>query len=144
MAYTSLTLKIHPLPPQILHHLWACLGQGFYHCDETPWPKSKFEGKGFIQHTLPHCCSSVKKVRTGTHTGKDSEGRGWCRGHGGMLLTGLLSLLSYRTRTQRCPGMAAPTMGWTLPHWLLIEQMPYSWISWRHSLSWGFLSLWGL
>jgi hypothetical protein len=28
-----------------------------------------------------------------------SESRSWCRGHGGMFFTGLLSLLSYRTKT---------------------------------------------
>jgi hypothetical protein len=29
------------------------------------------------------------------------------------------------------PGMAPPTMGWALLPGLLIEKMPYSWISWR-------------
>ena len=43
-------------------------------------------------------------------------------------------------RTTR-PGMASPTMGWSLPHWSLIEKMPCSWILWRHFLNWGsFLS----
>jgi hypothetical protein len=27
--------------------------------------------KGFIQLTLPHCCSSQEDVRTGTHTGQE-------------------------------------------------------------------------
>ena len=47
---------------------------------------------------------------------------------------GLLSLLSYRTRTTS-PGMAPSTMHWVLLHWSLTEKMPYSWISWRHFLS---------
>jgi hypothetical protein len=28
--------------------------------------------KGFIQLTLPHCCSSPKEVRTGIQTGKET------------------------------------------------------------------------
>jgi hypothetical protein len=33
------------------------------------------ERKGFIQLTLPHCCSSLKAVSTGTHTGEEVEVR---------------------------------------------------------------------
>jgi hypothetical protein len=46
----------------------------------------------------------------------------------------LLSLLSYRTETTS-PVMAPPTRD-LLP-WSLIENMPYSWISWRHFLNWS-------
>jgi hypothetical protein len=28
--------------------------------------------KGFIQLTLPHCCSSLKEVRTGTQAGQEA------------------------------------------------------------------------
>jgi len=35
--------------------------------------KGKLGRKGFIQLTLPHCCSSPKEVRTGTHTGRNLE-----------------------------------------------------------------------
>jgi hypothetical protein len=28
--------------------------------------------KGFIQLTLPHCCSSPKEVKTGTQTGQEA------------------------------------------------------------------------
>ena len=31
---------------------------------QTSWPRSKLGKKGFIQLTLPHCCSP-KEVRTG-------------------------------------------------------------------------------
>jgi len=92
-------------------------------------------------YSFPHCCSSPKEVRAGTHSGQELGSRSWCRGHGGMLLTGLLPLacsayflIEPRTTS---PGMAPPTMGWTLPHWSLIKKMPYSWISWRHFLNWG-------
>jgi hypothetical protein len=51
--------------------------------------------KGFIQLTLPYCCSSPRKFRIGTQAGQkagaDAEAmEGW------MFFTGLLSLLSYR------------------------------------------------
>jgi hypothetical protein len=79
--------------------------------------------------------------RTGTQTGLDPEGRDWCRGHGGVLLTGLLPmacsacfLIQLRSSS---PGMA----GWVRPHGSLTEKMPYSCISWRHFLPWdSFLS----
>jgi hypothetical protein len=35
--------------------------------------RSKLGRKGFIQLTLPYCCSSPKEVRTGTHTGRNLE-----------------------------------------------------------------------
>jgi hypothetical protein len=47
---------------------------------------------------------------------------------------GLLSLLSYRTKTTS-PEMVPPTRG--LSPWSLIEKMPYSWILWRHFLNWS-------
>jgi hypothetical protein len=56
--------------------------------------------KGFIQLTLPHCCSSPKEVRTGTQTdqeaGADAVAMEGC--FYWLASTGLLSLLSYRTQ----------------------------------------------
>ena len=50
--------------------------------------------KGLIQRTLLwHCCSLPKEVRTGTQAGKERGGRSWCRGQGGVLLTGLLLMV---------------------------------------------------
>jgi hypothetical protein len=34
--------------------------------------RSKLRRKGFIQLTLPHCCSSPKEVRTGTKAGQEA------------------------------------------------------------------------
>jgi hypothetical protein len=67
-----------------------CLSQGFYSCTNI-MTKKQLGRKGFIQLTFPHCCSSLKEVSR-------SGSRSWCRGHGGMLFIGLLSLLSYRTQ----------------------------------------------
>ena len=113
-------------------------GHCFYCYDQT----SKFGRKGF---TLLNSCSSLKEIRTGTHTGQEAGGRSWCRGHGGVLLTGLLPVACstcflIEPRTTRA-GMTPPTMGWALPHWSVIEKMPHSWVSWKHFLNWGpFLS----
>ena len=90
----------------------------------------------FISLTLSHHSPSLKEARRGTQAGQEPGDRSWCRGHGGVLLTGLLSLLSYRTQTTS-PTTALPTVGCALPHWSLIEKMSYSWISWRHFLNWG-------
>jgi hypothetical protein len=64
---------------------------------QTSGPSSKLGRKGFIQLTLPHCCSSPKEVRTGTQAGQeagaDTEAmEAW------LASPGLLSLLSYRTQ----------------------------------------------
>ena len=68
-----------------------------------------------------------------------SGSRRWCRGHGGMLLTGLLplacsacSLIEPRLPVQRWSHPQG-----AFPPWSLIEKMPYSWISWRHFLNWS-------
>jgi hypothetical protein len=55
---------VHFLPPGLVRN---CLGQGFYSCTHI-----KLGRKGFIQLTFPHCCSSLKEVRTGTQTGQEA------------------------------------------------------------------------
>jgi hypothetical protein len=71
--------------------------------------------KGFIPLTLPHCYSSLKEARTETQTGQEPGGRIRCRGHGGVLLTGLLLmacsaclLIELRTTS---PSMTPPNHG---------------------------------
>jgi hypothetical protein len=71
----------------------------FYSCTSI-MTKKKTGREGFIQLTLPYCCSSPKEVRTGTQAsqeaGADAEAMEGC-----SLLAaspGLLSLLSYRTQ----------------------------------------------
>ena len=105
---------------------------------QTSWPRSKLGRKGFIQLTLPHCCSSPKNQ---DWYSSRSGSRMWYRGHGGMSLTGLLPLACSACFLIEprftSPGMTPPTMGWALSTWSLVEKMPYSWISWRHFLNWG-------
>jgi hypothetical protein len=51
-------------------HFNLCLSQGFYSC--TNISKKHLGRKGFIQLTLPHCCSLPKEVRTGTQTSQEA------------------------------------------------------------------------
>ena len=93
-----------------------------------PWwntmTKDNPKSKEFISLTV---WSSSKAVRKGIQTGQEPGGRVWSRGHGGVLLTDLLSLLSYRTQA------------WAFSYQLLVKKMPYSEVLWRLYLNWGFL-----
>jgi hypothetical protein len=59
-----------------------------------------------FQLIVPHCCSSTKKVRTGTQASQDRRSSSFCRSHRGVLLhwlafPGLYSLLFYRSKGQQ-------------------------------------------
>jgi hypothetical protein len=64
--------------------------------------------KGFNQLTLPHCCSSPKKVGTETEAGQeagaDAEAMEGCY----LLACSACILIELKTTS---PGMAPPTMG---------------------------------
>lgn len=60
--------------------------------------RSNLERKLFIHHMLPYQPSSSKEIRIRTQAGQEPVGRNSCRGHGGVQVTGLLSLLSYKTQ----------------------------------------------
>jgi hypothetical protein len=64
----------------------------------------------------------------GAQRGMEPGSRGWCRGHRGMLLTGLLFmacsacfLIEPRASS---PGMETRTEGWVLPYFSLIKKCP--------------------
>jgi hypothetical protein len=46
----------------------------------------------------------IKEVRAGTQTGQEPRCTSGCRGHGGVFLTGLLNLHSYRTQDHQPRG----------------------------------------
>ena len=80
---------------------------------QTSWPRSKLGRKGFIQLTF----STLLLITKGSQNWNSSRSgsRSWCRGHGGMFFTGLLSLacsacflIEPKTTS---PGMAPPTRG---------------------------------
>jgi hypothetical protein len=93
--------------------------------------------KGSLLLTLLHHSPPLKWVRTGTQAGLEPGDKSCCRGHGEIMLTGiisffffflalslaphgLLSPLSYKTWTTG-PGITLPTIKWTLPHQSLIN-----------------------
>jgi hypothetical protein len=47
------------------------LSQGFYSCTNI-MTKKQLGREGFIQLTFPHCCSSLKEIRTGTQAGQEA------------------------------------------------------------------------
>jgi len=115
-----------------------CLSQGFYSCSNIMTKKQVGEERVYSAYT-----SMLLFITKGSQDWNSSRSasRSWCRGHGGMLLTGLLLLtcsacflIEPKTTS---PGMAPLIMGWALPPWSLVEKMPYSWVSWRHFLNWG-------
>ena len=110
-----------------------CLSQGFYSCTNIMIKQQVGEERVYSAYIITERSQDWNSSRSGS--------RSWCRGHGGMLLTGLLplaysacSLIEPRTTS---PEMVPPTIGPPLPPWSLIEKMPYSWISWRHFLKGG-------
>ena len=111
-----------------------CLNKGFYSCTIHHDQDASWGGKGLFSLYF-HI--AVHHQRMQDWNSSRSGSRSWCRGHGGMFLTGLLPLacsacflIELRLPAQRWPR---PQGG--LPAWSLIEKMPYSWISWRHFLN---------
>jgi hypothetical protein len=65
---------------------------------QTSWPRNKLGREGFIQLTLPYCCSSSKEVRTATQAGQEAgaDAEAMERCYLGACFPWLVSLLSYR------------------------------------------------
>jgi hypothetical protein len=47
----------------------VCLSQGFYSWTKHHDQEASWGGKGLFSLHFPHCCSSLKEVRTGTQAG---------------------------------------------------------------------------
>jgi hypothetical protein len=71
--------------------------------------QSHLRKKGFIRSMLHLHCVSLREVGTGTQTGQGPAGRSGCRGHGGVLLTGLF-IMACSAGSLLEPRMAPPTM----------------------------------
>jgi hypothetical protein len=84
-----------------------CLSQGFYSCTNIMTKKQVGEERVYSAYI-----STLLFIteRSQDWNSSRSGSRSWCRGHGGMFFTGLLSLLSYRTKTTS-PEMVPPTRG---------------------------------
>jgi hypothetical protein len=79
---------------------------------QTSWPRSKLGRKGFIRLTLPYCCWSPKYAGLELKQVRKQElmQRAWRDVLYWLASPGLLSLLSYRTKTTS-PEMAPSTRG---------------------------------
>jgi hypothetical protein len=114
---------------------WApCLSQGFYSCTNIMTKKQVGEERVYSAYT-----SMLLFITKGSQDWNSSwsGSRSWCRGHGGMLLTGLLPLACSACSLiePRLPAQRWSHPQGAFPPWSLIEKMPYSWISWRHFLN---------
>jgi hypothetical protein len=105
-----------------------CLSQGFYSCTNIMTKKQVGEERVYSAYTST-LLSISKEVRTGTQARQKLMQKPWRDILYWLASPGLLSLLSYRTETTS-PEMVSPTRG--LSPRSLIEEIPYSWISWRH------------
>jgi hypothetical protein len=74
--------------------------------------KKQLGRKGFIQLTIPYCCSSPKEVRTGTQAGQkagaDAEAMEGCSLLAGFPWLAQSALIEPKTTS---PEMASPTRG---------------------------------
>ena len=113
-----------------------CLSRGFYSCTNIMIKKQVGEERVYSAYT-----STLLFITKGSQDwiSSRSKSRSWCRGHGGMLFTGLLPLACsacfHIEPKTTSPEMVPHTMGPLL--WSLIEKMSYSWISWRHFPNWS-------
>jgi hypothetical protein len=112
-----------------------CLSQGFYSCTNIMTKKQVGEKRVYSGYSSTLLfikgCQEWNSSRT--------ESRNWCRGHGGMFLTGLLPLACSACSLiePRLPAQRWSHPQGDFPPWSLIEKMPYSWISWRYFLNWS-------
>jgi hypothetical protein len=123
----------------IWSHTDQCLSQGFYSCTNIMTKKQVGEERIYPAYTSTLLLFITKGSQDWNSSRSWSRSR--YRGHGGLLLTGLLPiacsacfLIEPKTTS---PEMVLPVRS-PLP-WSLIEKMPYSWISWRHFLKGGSL-----
>jgi hypothetical protein len=112
-----------------------CLSQGFYSCTNIMTKKQIGEERVYSAYIF-----MLLFITKGSEDWNSSRpgSRSWCRSHGGMFFTGLLplacsacSLIEPRLPAQRWYHPQEP-----FPPWSLVEEMPYSWISWRHFPNW--------
>lgn len=84
-----------------------------------------WERKTFI---TSHRRESILEGSQGTSWGQEPGARNWSRDHGGMLLTGLLSVVaqpfSYNSEAPAQGLYSQSPVGWVLPHQSLIKNRP--------------------
>jgi hypothetical protein len=103
---------------------------------QTSWPRSKLERKGFIQLTLPHCCSSptksgleLKQVRKQELMPEAMEGCSLLACLSWLAQPALLQNQDYQPRNGRTHKGAFPL----ITNWGNALQLDV----WRHFLNWS-------
>ena len=97
---------------QRLQDFGSCLSQGFYSCTNIMTKKQIEEERVYSAYN-----SILLLINKGSQdwNSSRSESRSWCRGHGGMFLTGLLPLAcsasSFIEPKTTSPEMVPPTRG---------------------------------
>ena len=116
--------------------LSKCLNQGCYSCTNIMTKKQVGEERVYLAYTF-----HIAFHHQGSQdwNSNRSGNRSWCRGHGGMILTGLLPLAcsacSLKEPKITSPGMVPPTRGLSalITNW----EKPHIWISSRHFPNWN-------
>jgi hypothetical protein len=112
------------------------LSQGFYSCTNIKTKMQVGEERVYSAYT-----SMLLFITKGSQDWNSSRSgsRSWCRGHGGMFLTGLppLACSACSLIEPRLPAQRWSHPQGAFPPWSLNKKMPYSWISWRHFLNWS-------
>jgi hypothetical protein len=93
--------------------------------------------KGFIRHSLPTHCSSLKEVRKGTETWQEPGSGSWCSGCGLLIMVCTVCFF-IEPRTAN-PGMVPLRVDWALKLQSLTKKMLYPLNLWRQFFSWGSL-----
>jgi hypothetical protein len=117
-------------------HLCACLSQGFYSCTNITTKKQVREERVYSAYTFHIAVDHQRKSGLELKQVRKQElmQRPWRDVTYWLASPGLLSLLSYKTQDYQPrdgPTHKRPST------WSLIVKMPYSWISWRHLLTWS-------
>lgn len=85
--------------------------------------------EGFMSFTVPYNSSFSNVVREGSQPGQKTGGMSWCRGHGGLKLTGLPFITCSACFLIECGitrlGMSTPIKAWIFTHKPLIKNMLY-------------------
>jgi hypothetical protein len=134
MVYQTL-VEVQYLVPLKLFALWWCLSQDCYSCTNIMTKKQVGEERVYSAYTSI-LLFITKEVRTGTQAGEEAEADAEAT-EGCSLLT----CLPWLAQPALLQNPRLPAQRWSHPQgdlhtWLLIERMPYSWISWRHFPNW--------
>jgi hypothetical protein len=104
---------------------------------QTSWPRSSWGGKGLLSLHFQIAVHHQRKSGLELKQGRKQE---LMQSHGEMLFAGLLPLACsayFLIEPKDYQPRDGPTHKGPSHPWSLIEKMLYSWMSWRHFLTWS-------